>query len=313
MTLQAALSPASKSLCRPRSALCPELMVRPSSARVTNSKESGSTTSLQTNRAPELQTGTAGSTLADQPVTGLSLAYDVHVRRSKSSLALSTASRAPQGSRAMAPLSTSQSGSGQNTLARPRFAKVSSLGYEYRRTGRPAPSAPTPATALHLDPLQRRSAQLSPRIASPASCLKPLPTPPVGLPRSYSSTLLRPTASSLARMQATVQPPSLVSPTPDSSAVKFHQRTSFKNNMAGTLASIPPLPLPSPCKKLMVPKSPHRRAMEKHIMAGRSSGRPSATDGFKSRTSHASLAMGQKQREIEERRRERSRPVMPIF
>lgn len=313
MTLRAALSPASKSLFRSGSALGPEPKVQSSSARVTHPKESGSTTGLQTHKAPELQTGTTCSSLADQPVTGLSLAYDVHVRRSKSSLALSTASKARQGSKAIAPLSTSQSGSAQGTLARPGFSKVNSLGYEYRRTGRPAPPAPNPASALHLDLLQRRPAQSSLRIASPASCSKPLPTPPVGLPRCHSSTLLRPTASSLARMQATVQPPSLASATPNSSTAKFHQRTPFKSNMAGTLAPIPPLPLPSPCKKLMVPKSPHRRAMEKHIMAGRSSGMPSATGGFKSRTSHASLAMGQKQREIEERRRERSRPDMPIF
>ncbi|GHJ88259.1 hypothetical protein NliqN6_4661 [Naganishia liquefaciens] len=265
-------------------------------------------------KSSKFETGRTASKSADQPVTGLSLAYDIHVRRSDSSLALKTASNAVNRLKPMPTPSTNLSGSGKGIMARPGFSASNTIGYEYRRTCRLPPPLPPTATVAPLNLLERSCSKSSQKDLK-ASEAKPLSTPSVNLPRSHSSTLLRPTASSLARMQATVQPPSLVSGSTQSSTANHQQRLPFKSNVTGTAPArvIPPSPLPSPCKKLMVPKSPHRRAMEKHILNGRTSGMPSAAGGFKTKTSQASLAIGQKRREIEERRRARSRAGVNIY
>jgi hypothetical protein len=266
---------------------------KPNSSSTFQSRETESQSGFRVPNANEREMRTPQEKAVHQPATGLSMAYDIHVRRSKSSLALNMASRALRDTATENPLSTSQTSAPGGTLGRPGFSSSNSLGYGYRKAGRPAPPAPTSSSALQPDTLggHHVSSITSSRVAAGTS--RPLPHPPVGMPRSQSSSLLRPTASSLARMQATVQPPSMLTSTPKVSTANGYQRTPFKSNL--------------------VPKSPHRRAMERHALGGRSSGTTSATGGLKSQTSHASLAMSQKQREIDGRRRARAQIDMPLY
>jgi hypothetical protein len=260
------------------------------------------------------------------PRTGLSLAYDLHVRKSKSSQALLAKTAKLSGSGrdfgVNASRSTSRSGSLNATTTRPGFAHSSSSGYQYRRNERTAPRPPTGNVLPSLDSLSRAPIAIEPSgSAVPTRTPRPLPIPPVGIARSHSSSLLRPTASSLARMQATIQPPSMTAGTPRT-PVTSQQKTPFSRGIStstSTLAasaSVTSAKSGTPHKKasFLVPKSPHRRAMEKHTAAGRVVGASGGIAGaYKSKTSAASLAMSQKQREIEERRRARAHEGMPLF
>lgn len=286
-------APRPQSLLKSRSHLGLAALSKPNPYSTSQTRETESQGGFVVPNANGLETRTRHESSLNQPATGLSMAYDIHVRRSKSSLALNMASRALRNTATETPLSTSQSGVAAGSFGRPGFSSSNSLGYGYRKIGRPAPPAPTSTSTLQLDTLSshRVSPISSSRVAAGTS--RPLPHPPVGVPRSQSSSLLRPTASSLARMQATVQPPSMLTSTPKASAASGYQRTPFKSTL--------------------VPKSPHRRAMERHALGGRSTGTTSATGGFKSQTSHASLGMSQKQREIEGRRRARAQADLPLY
>lgn len=255
--------------------------------------------------------------VSSTPQTGLSLAYDLHVRKSKSSLALAAQARnASSGTDAY--LASNRNGSLNATTNRPGFSHVSSLGYQYRRSGRPAPLPPVTTALPPMVSPHRASASTAEGDVVPTRTPRPLPVPPVGIVRSQSSNLLRPTASSLARMQATIQPPSLGTSTPRALTMS-QQRTPFSRSISalslGAAASRVGATNGTPHKKAsyLVPKSPHRRAMEKHTAAGRVCGTSGIASAYKSKTSAASLAMGQKQREIEERRRARTREGMPLF
>jgi hypothetical protein len=260
------------------------------------------------------------------PQTGLSLAYDLHVRKSKSSQALFAKTSKVSGSgrdfAVSASRSTSRNGSLNATTTRPGFAHSSSSGYQYRRNERTAPRPPIGNVLPSLDSLRRASNVTEPSGSAVATrTLRPLPIPPVGIARSQSSNLLRPTASSLARMQATVQPPSMTTGTPRT-PMTSQQKTPFRRGISAFTSTLAASASGTggtsgtPHKKasFLVPKSPHRRAMEKHTAAGRVVGASGGITGaYKSKTSAASLAMSQKQREIEERRRARAHDGMPLF
>lgn len=261
-----------------------------------------------------------------RPQTGLSLAYDLHVRKSKSSLSLAAQSGNPsinvRDTGTYPSLSTSRNGSLSATVNRAGSSSSYNLGYQYRRTGRPAPPAPVTGALPQIDsPHRLCSSAVSGNGDVPSRTPRPLPIPPVGISRSQSSNLLRPTASSLARMQATVQPPSLTASTPRAPGAASQQRTTYNQGVSTpSLVDTPALRVGmasrTPHKKAsyLVPKSPHRRAMEKHTAAGRVIGASGGAAGaFKSKPSTASLAMSQKQREIEERRRARVNGGIPLF
>lgn len=258
--------------------------------------------------------------VSSTPQTGLSLAYDLHVRKSKSSLALTAPARNASSTGSKAYLASNRNSTANAPTKRTGFSHNSSLGYQYRRSDRPAPPAPVTTAFPSIDSPHRALTSTAPEgSVLPMRTPRPLPIPPVGIVRSQSSNLLRPTASSLARMQATVQPPSLGTSTPRAVAMS-QQRTPFsRGNSASSLgaaASRVGAPNGTPHKKAgyLVPKSPHRRAMEKHTAAGRVIGTSGGiASAYKSKTSAASLAMSQKQREIEERRRARAHEGMLLF
>lgn len=239
--------------------------------------------------------------LTEAPATGLSLAYDLHVRKSKSSQALSTFAS-----------STGNNGSSHSSNLR-------TLSVGLATASRHAPPPPPFVALDKSSPLHSSVNRASIKGQDfDHSLSKPLPAPPRTISRTYSSSLLRPTASSLARMQATIPPPTRLGATPagfKSFLVPSYQDSpTFSRVKAPSSAAGLPTPraiaaqTATPSKKLthLVPKSPHRRAMERHTAAGRANGGTGgATGGLKTKTSQARLAMGQKQREIEERRRAR--------
>lgn len=242
--------------------------------------------------------------------TGLSLAYDVHVRKSKSSQALSTLGSSAGNNRSAQSVTPAATAvvSKVSTPAPPPPPLIEALDQR----------SPLPSSFMHGT---SKKAQVVERSLS-----KPLPAPPRTISKSYSSSLLRPTASSLARMQATLPPPSRNTATP--AAAKSFLVPSYQDsptfsrvNIMATAASLPtPRGAPSQAASLikksahLVPKSPHRRAMEKHTAAGRASGGTGgATGGLKTTTFQARLAMGHKQREIEERRRARLEGGKMVF
>ncbi|KAJ9124278.1 hypothetical protein QFC22_001078 [Naganishia vaughanmartiniae] len=237
----------------------------------------------------------------EAPATGLSLAYDLHVRKSKSSHALN-AFGSSAGTDIPLQKATRMLSGGVATVSRPAPPP-------------PPFQAPNEGSPLHssvnhtIVKAQDFSRSLS----------KPLKAPPRTISKSYSSNLLRPTASSLARMQATIPPPSS-RPGATPAAAKSFPVPSYQDSPTfsriNTMGSAAVLPTPravvpqtaTPSKKLahLVPKSPHRRAMERHTAAGRvAGGTGGSMGGLKAKTFQARLTMGQKQREIEERRRAR--------
>ncbi|KAJ9091193.1 hypothetical protein QFC19_009189 [Naganishia cerealis] len=273
---------------------------------------------------------------ATAPTTGLSLAYDLHVRKSKSFHALTSLAGRPLDIERSQPMGSLQ----YPALTRPPTVTAKTprsntpgLSVGYSKTSRPAPPPPLLGSFSGKQSLLLHSPSSgtpSKKIQDVADHIlsKPLPpAPPRTISRSYSSNLLRPTASSLARMQATIPPPSRQGVTP--TVAKPCTMPSLQNTPSfsrlGATSSAVGLPTPrtttlhstaTPSKKFahLVPKSPHRRAMERHTAAGRTMGTPGgATGGLKSKTSQARLAMGHKQREIEERRRARLEGGKMVF
>ncbi|KAJ9106176.1 hypothetical protein QFC21_001319 [Naganishia friedmannii] len=277
---------------------------RISTKTTTNKFHSGGRSSVSDTTAQNVQRP------SEAPATGLSLAYDLHVRKSKSSQALSAFA--------------SSTGNGKT----PQSSNMRTASTGFAKTLRPAPPPPpleVPDKGFPFHSAINGTSRLFQEDGH--SVLKPLPPPPPRtITKSYSSNLLRPTASSLARMQATIPPPSRHGATPAANRTfivpSYQDSPTFSR--IHTAASAPALPTPrgiptaaaTPSKKFahLVPKSPHRRAMERHTVAGRAAGGTGgATGGLKSKTFQARLAMGQKQREIEERRRARLEEGKMVF